>query len=282
MATLLPLGAGNEAELDAFLAAHADSSLFLRENLRRGLVDGGDPLQGTWMAARDTDGEIIAVASHNRKGHVLMQGPVEIVGEVARAAVTQSGRAVRSLSGPRALVVAARKALGFADRATQLDSCEELMALPLADLRVPPPLADGRWICRHPIASDRFDLARWSYGYAVEALGRVASPEEEQRALSEFEPDPSTWVLAVEGKPVARSTFSARLPDMVQIGAVYTPPELRRRGYGRGVVAGSLLDARQRGVTRAVLFTENPAARAAYLALGFRVVGDYGIVFFKE
>jgi hypothetical protein len=46
-----------------------------------------------------------------------------------------------------------------------------------------------------------------SHGYAVEALGYVASPEEEQRVLFEFEPDPSTWVLAVEDKPVARSTF---------------------------------------------------------------------------
>jgi predicted GNAT family acetyltransferase len=95
-------------------------------------------------------------------------------------------------------------------------------------------------------------------------------------------PDPSTWVLAVEGKPVARSAFSGQLPDTVQIGGVYAPPELRRRGYGRGVVAGSLVDARARGVTRAILFTENPAARAAYLALGFRVVGDYGIVLFSD
>jgi RimJ/RimL family protein N-acetyltransferase len=282
VATLLPLGAGDEAELEAFLVAHADSSLFLRENLRRGLVDRGDPLQGTWIAARGTGGETIAVASHNRKGNVMMQGPVDIVGEVARAAVAESGRAVRGLFGPRALVVAAREALGFADRSTQLDSCEDLMALPLADLCVPPPLADGRWMCRHPIASDRLDLARWSYGYAVEALGYVASPEEEQRVLSEFEPDPSTWVLAVEGKPVARSTFSGQLPDTVQVGGVYTPPELRRRSYGRGVVAGSLLDAQVRGVTRAVLFTANPAARAAYLGLGFRVVGDYGIVLFSE
>jgi RimJ/RimL family protein N-acetyltransferase len=280
MVTSRILGAGDEAELDAFLVAHADSSLFLRENLRRGLVDRGDPLQGTWVAAHGTDGGIIAVAAHNRKGNVMMQGPADMVGEVARAAVEESRRAVRGLFGPRALVVAVREALGFGNRRTQLDSCEDLMALPLANLCVPDPLADGRWLCRHPVASDRPELARWSYAYAVEALGYAASPEAEQRALAEFQLDPSTWVLEVEGRPAARSTFSGQLPDTVQIGGVFTPLELRGRGYGRGVVAASLVDARARGVARAVLFTANPAARAAYVGIGFRVVGDYGIVLF--
>ena len=67
---------------------------------------------------------------------------------------------------------------------------------------------------------------------------------------------------------------------MVQVGGVFTPPELRGRGHARAVVAGSLLSARAAGVSRAVLFTEreNAPARRAYQALGFRVVGDYGMV----
>jgi ribosomal protein S18 acetylase RimI-like enzyme len=50
------------------------------------------------------------------------------------------------------------------------------------------------------------------------------------------------------------------------------------------VVAGSLLDARAQGVARGVLFTaeENRPAQRAYQALGFRVVGDYGLLGFAE
>jgi predicted GNAT family acetyltransferase len=50
------------------------------------------------------------------------------------------------------------------------------------------------------------------------------------------------------------------------------------------VVAGSLLDARAAGARQAVLFTgkDNEHAQRAYRALGFRVVGDYGVVLFSD
>lgn len=47
------LGRGDEAALERFLRAHADSSMFLRANARRaGLVDRGQRLQATYVAAR--------------------------------------------------------------------------------------------------------------------------------------------------------------------------------------------------------------------------------------
>jgi predicted GNAT family acetyltransferase len=89
------------------------------------------------------------------------------------------------------------------------------------------------------------------------------------------------WVLVEDGRPVAYSIFNAELEDMVQIGGVWTPPELRGRGYGGGVVAGSLVHARSRGVTRAVLFAERADAKRAYRRIGFRSVGEYGLLLFR-
>jgi predicted GNAT family acetyltransferase len=68
----------------------------------------------------------------------------------------------------------------------------------------------------------------------------------------------------------------------VQIGGVWTPPPLRSQGFARAAVAGALLAARARGVPRSVLFTEedNHPAKAAYRALGYQRVGDYGMVMF--
>jgi uncharacterized protein len=87
-------------------------------------------------------------------------------------------------------------------------------------------------------------------------------------------------VLVDGTTPVAYSGSNAMLPDVVQIGGVWTPPERRGRGYARCVVAGSLVAARKQGVARAVLFADpaNAAARAAYLSIGFVIVGDYGLV----
>ncbi len=74
------------------------------------------------------------------------------------------------------------------------------------------------------------------------------------------------------GEPVAYAAYNAALPTCVQIGGVWTPPLLRSRGYARAAVAGALLAARERGVPRSVLFTEedNHPAKAAYRALGYR------------
>ena len=282
MAILTLLTTGDEAELERFLIAHADSSMFLRANARKaGLVDGGERLQGTYVAARE-GGAIIAVAASCWNGMVIVQGRSDAVGDAAREAAARSGRAVKGFSGPYAQVVAARAALGFAQRPAQIDSREDLFALALDELRVPVALADGRWSCRHPIAADRALLARWSYEYEIEALGFEHTAEREQQALESYELATSAWLLVVDGEPVARSGFNAELPDCVQIGGVYTPPALRGRGYARAVVAGSLVDARARGVTRSILFTphDNIAARTAYLALGYRIVGDYGLVLF--
>jgi uncharacterized protein len=61
------------------------------------------------------------------------------------------------------------------------------------------------------------------------------------------------------------------------------PPALRGNGYGKSVVAGSLLEARSQGVERAILFTnrENLAAQAADRGIGFRATGEeFGLVLF--
>ena len=84
-----------------------------------------------------------------------------------------------------------------------------------------------------------------------------------------------------DGTLASLSAFNARLPDIVQLGGIYTPPVLRGRGFARAAVAASLLEARGQGASRAVLFTNNPSAVRTYEALGFRRIGDYSIVLLR-
>ena len=147
---------------------------------------------------------------------------------------------------------------------------------------VPTPLSDGAWNCRHPRADELEFLIDWRVDFAREALQFPDSPtlrsecEHELRLVHERG---SNWVLE-DGGLVSYSAFNAQLPDIVQIGGVWTPLELRGRGYGRAVVAGSLLEVRELGVRRAVLFAERDDAKRAYRGIGFRVVGEYGLVLF--
>lgn len=277
------LGPGDEGALEAFLVRHAHSSMFLRSNLAAcGIVDHGQPHQSTYVAARDAGG-IRGVVGHSWHGMLQVQAPVDVVGDLARAAVERSGRAVTGLVGPWAQVAAARTALGYDGARVRLCSHEDLFALDLAHMIVPVTLADGRVRCRQPEAAELPLLVDWRIAYDVEISGATDTPALRQTTVIDIvrlHAREATWVVTADGEPVAYSAFNAQLPAIVQVGGVYTPPSHRGRGYARAVVAGSLLAARERGVTHAVLFTgkDNDHAQRAYRALGFRVVGDYGVV----
>jgi GNAT superfamily N-acetyltransferase len=278
------LGPGDEPLVREFLRAHADSSLFLLGNLRAaGLADTGAAYSATWVASFDGP-SVAGVAAHCWNGVLLLQAPRDFA-PLARAAVSASGRPLAGLSGPRGQVVAARAVLGLDEAPAALDHEAELFSLALDDLVVPGGLSASGVACAPPSPEDRSLLLDWRVAYSVEALGavpgeglRATCAEEVERLVAEG----NAFVLRRDGVPVAFSAFNARLPEVVQVGGVFTPPELRGRGHARAVVAGSLLAARAAGVSRAVLFTErtNAPARRAYLALGFRVTGDYGLVLF--
>ena len=279
------LSAGDAPALETFLGRHADNSMFLRSNARAaGLGYHGRPLEAEYVAAFAGE-RIVAVAAHAWNGMVLVQAPrIDHVAAVARAAVAPSGRPVAGITGPADQVAAARSALGFEGRPAAKFGREELFALDLADLLVPVPLAEGRWICRRP-REDELDLAAaWRVGFLIEALHHSGGSDLRDQAAAEVRQAHQRqvdWMLLDAARPVAYSIFNAALPDIVQVGGVWTPPELRGRGYGRAVVAGSLLDARGRGVTRAVLFAEREDAKRAYRGLGFTALGEYGLLLFE-
>jgi uncharacterized protein len=284
--TIARLGPGDAGRLGAFLRARRDTTMFLRSNLAAaGLDDDGSRLAGTWMAALDGDA-IAGVAAHFNLGTMVLEAPLpdQEVAALARRCAEASGRPIAGLIGPRVDVQAARAGLGLADRATTLDSPELLFALELEQLAVPAVLDHPRARFRRAITDDLDLLTDWRVAYSIETLGQADSPalRDATRAQLASGIAGGVWfVLSWDGEPVSCSAFNARVDDMVQVGGVFTPPPLRRRGYARAVVAGSLRLARAAGITRAILFTEdgNPSRRA-YEALGFRVIGDYGLVLF--
>jgi ribosomal protein S18 acetylase RimI-like enzyme len=258
-------------ELDAFLYAHNHSSLYLRAELRR-----------AWsrpqFAIARVDGAIVAAATQSLTGMVLLQAPVS-AGAVASAMLRTSGKRLAGFFGPVAQVRAARREMGLDAIAVLKNSAEDLFALPLASLRLPPALAAGQVRCRAAVKSDFDLLAGWRYDFRAATLNDIAGGQLEKTSRGDIASLLASGSLFIlEGDvPLACCSFNARLPDIVQIGNVWTPPPLRGRGYGRAVVAGALAIARASGVADAILATgrHNVAAQAAYRAIGFALVGDY-------
>jgi ribosomal protein S18 acetylase RimI-like enzyme len=285
MSEVRVLGAGDERVLVDFLEDRVDTSLFLLSNAEAvGLEDHGRPLEGTYAATFE-DGRMTAVAAHFWNGVLIVQGADAGVECAAQVAVSRTGRVLNGLIGPLGLVEAARRALGAETRREKKAEPEILYGLDLERLRVPRLLDAPGVVCR-PATPDEVAgvLIDWRVEYAVEALGAERTEglrEESRKVLAELA-SPG-WVLLLDGRPVSYSMFTASTHGVVQVGGVYTPPELRRLGYGRAVVAGSLCDACKEGSRRSVLFTRrtNIAAQRAYRALGYEELGDFALVLFE-
>lgn len=284
MASIRVLGAIDEAAMRAFLAPRAESSMFLLSNARAaGLVDEGKTFQATYVGAFE-NGELAGIVAHCWNGVLLVQTPAELVSPstvraLAHAALANSRRTIAGFSGPADQVAVARRA--FELPAPALDEVEALYALTLADLRVPDALARREVTCRRPTDAERPQLAAWRRAYHVESLGSADNTELAAKAAREIDDlaaSGTIWVLEAAGALVAMTAFNARIPDMVQVGGVYTPPALRGRGHARCAVAGSLLDARADQAGRAILFTKNAAAARAYEAIGFQRIGEYALI----
>ncbi len=277
---------GDEAKLEAFLLPRVESSMFLIGNMRLvGLVDNGAPYEGTYVAAFKHE-EIVAVVAHYWNQNLVFQAPV-YVAELLKAVVDASGRSVKGLIGPDDQVERAKKALDIDNTKIQMDETEKLYSLDLSKLVVPDILKAGQVTGRR-INFEEVELStQWRVNFAVEALGAEDTPKLRQECRASIQrsvEEKRGWILEKNGRPVACSFFNTAINEAVQIGGVWTPPEFRRQGYVRAVVAASLLDARAEGVKTAILFTGkgNIAAQKAYEALGFRRIDSYRLVLFDE
>jgi uncharacterized protein len=123
---------------------------------------------------------------------------------------------------------------------------------------------------------DRGLVLEWFDAFVDEALPTAPAEDAEsvlERRLAQPE---GGIVLWEDGAPVSFAGFGGPTPNGIRIGPVYTPPELRRRGYASALVAeltGTLLEGGRRFC---FLFTDlaNPTSNTIYQRIGYRPVTD--------
>lgn len=266
---------GDEGAIDAFLAPRSESSMFLRSNLAQFGVSpdqSDDPRATTFWLIEE--GPIRAVFGKSNARFLMGQAPDNHRADWRAFRHVLRGAKVAGITGETPQIKTALDILGLRDAAFSVMRDEPHYRLILQDLERPTGNAQLR-----PVRSDEFDmLVDWIIDYDTSVLGSAMNAETRTRALanaSAHMDSKNHRILEVDGIPVAKTAFNAALPDMVQVGGVYTPPEHRSRGYARTAVALHLLEARERGVTTAILFASGEPACRAYESIGFRRIGTY-------
>lgn len=276
-----PAAATDRPAIEAFLLQHAEAAMFPLSNLRAHGLGEGDFASDhphalrVWMA----DGGPSGVVALTRGGMLLPM--LTALADRAALRLALAGLPITGAVGPADQVRALLAFLGLADRPTLRSADEPGFALQLDRLLIPPVL-DAMLIPPGPDL--RPLLVGWRADYHRETLG---TPE--NQATDRAGNDIDSWmvaghhrVLLRSGVPVAMTGFNAALPEIVQIGGVYVPPDLRCRGHARLAVALHLAEARALGVRRAVLFAASGAAARAYRAIGFQPTPPVALVLFDS
>ena len=264
-------------EIEAFLTPRADYAMFPLNNARFYGVDGEDPYSLRVWIARGAQGGISDVLSMTKKGMIMPYLPSGDFGAAAKAIACCAAEAI---IGARDHARGLKQALGLAKVPVTLDDDDPHFSLDLNDLVIP----EGNGELVTLAAADPETMIRWRIDCSIEAIQLPPDRAEEdgRRAYHSYIERDSHRVLMVDGQPVATTGINARLPQIVQVGGVYTPPPLRGRGYARRAVALHLAEARSAGATRATLFAGSEMAARAYQAIGFQRIGYSSIILFKE
>lgn len=264
--------------IEAFLTARAPVAMFPLSNLANYGMDGGhDFAVRFWI--RRAGSEIAGLVAMTEHGAVMPVLPeADDAADYAAAAAALAGRQAISVIGPTAQVRGMQRACGLAAVPANLDHDEPHFLLDLDRLVLP----DGPGAIVPLAEAPEATILGWMEDYQRSALGtppdRAAA--EAQKSYRAYIARESHVALMEGGRPLAMTGFNARLPGIVQIGGVYTPPALRGRGHARRALALHLAEARGRGVAQATLFSGSPSATAAYRALGFRQIGEWTLLLF--
>ncbi len=120
-------------------------------------------------------------------------------------------------------------------------------------------------------------LANWIEGFDRDALAHERSPRSliESGALKRASSG-MTYFWEVEGRPVSMAALARPSRNVICVNLVYTPTELRGRGYASAVTAGVSQEGLNRGFKYCTLYTDlsNPTSNSIYLKLGYQPVCD--------
>jgi RimJ/RimL family protein N-acetyltransferase len=142
----------------------------------------------------------------------------------------------------------------------------------ISTLREPPRYPNAPGHARPATAEDAALVADWTLAFLREAVPHDPIPPRSELERQAGEGRHFFWIA--DGRPVSMAAIARRLPKTGAINSVYTPPELRGRGYAGSVTAAVVERIFAEGRRTACLYTDlsNPASNRCYAKIGFRAL----------
>ena len=130
---------------------------------------------------------------------------------------------------------------------------------------------------------DLSQLVDWHAAFEHEvSMIKVPTPLEARVSRRINDRQLSLWVD--NGAVVSFAGANALPASSARVGPVYTPPELRGRGYAQSVTAAASLQVQSDEQRNVFLFTDavNPASNKAYQRIGYRHIADHAHWLFES
>ena len=285
------LGKGDETALDDFLRPHTAEAFFLRSNFyREGVTYEAKPLQAQYLGAFDGD-KLVGVVGYSWIHTILVfaEDPA-CIGDLAQALrplIQVRNGEIEAVLGLADHVTPLLKHLGLTPNTLRKDAPQILYRLNVGQMKTPALLGDPAIVMRSANEKDLEQIVAWRMAFNIEVAGSTPGPKLEESVRKDVGrkvADNAYFILEQGGVPISMCGAEGYVPEAILIGPVYTPPELRNRGYAKAVTAGAIgIVAAERPTLReAILFTPNPAAAKAYEAIGFQNIGNWGLALVKE
>jgi uncharacterized protein len=137
---------------------------------------------------------------------------------------------------------------------------------------------------RTAVEEDRPLLLHWMRAFGDEALPEgEARGEVESMVDHRLGADDAGLVLWEDGGRVSLAGYGGSTPNGIRVGPVYTPPELRGRGYASALVAELSTMLLAEGRSFCFLYTDlaNPTSNRIYERIGYERVCDSAAIAFE-
>jgi GNAT superfamily N-acetyltransferase len=265
------IGRESLPEIQAYLVDHYPQNILLLDDLYHRLDRAGEDRDRLTLVGYRHQGRVIAVQGFYQYGRWLPHYCDD--GAIDALLADMRHHHVRWLMGAREKVDPLWKRLEGRGFRLTYDEIGHLCGLDIGTFR--PFGTDG---IRSATARDIPAVASLRSAFDAEYFG--TPPGYISKAwclrLARRYVEQGTFVGECDGKLVSMAATEAEIPQVAQIGAVYTAPGYRGRGLARAVVSALCQEKLKiRPRVALVVRLENAPARHAYDALGFQHWDDY-------
>jgi len=219
-----------------------------------------------WVTVTE-GGRVVGVAMHTPPHRLFVARMPDRAAAALADALADQRRPLPGVNGESA--AGAAFAASWQGRTGQAATVDVRMRMyRLGELR-PPSGVTGE--SRPALADDTRLVAEWAAAFHDEA--QPQAPSEDWSAWAARRIEAGELYLWLDGDAlVALAAHSAPAAGVARVGPVYTPPSLRRRGFGAAVTAAASAAAVDAGAVQVVLYTDlsNPTSNAIYQTIGYQ------------